>query len=389
KVKPYREYIDWLLKQDNQAAADFWQQQLAAIDNPTPLPQTGSKRVADKEVTGTGTAHLALDEDRTLALKQLARKGKTTLNIVLQAAWAYLLSRYSTESIVVFGTTVAGRPPALVGVEQMIGLFINTIPVCCEIEPQQALYDWIGQLHQSQVTRDEFSYLPLTQIIGQSQLAPGAALFNTLLVVENFPMDKTLGEKADSGGLNLSAIEGFEGTSYALSLLASNGTALAIEFEYDRTYFDGEAITQLMGHLETILNGMGATPDCLVGQLPLLSNVELDYLQHQLNQVDCDFPADIGIHQMFEAQVALAPDNVALVYEQTSLSYAELNRAANQLAHYLRENGVVADTLVGLCLYRSPLMLVALLGVLKAGGAYLPLDPGYPQDRLDHMVKDS
>ncbi|NQZ13175.1 MAG: AMP-binding protein, partial [Algicola sp.] len=288
-----------------------------------------------------------------------------------------------------FGTTVSGRPAQLAGVEKMVGLFINTVAVKVDVKAKTRVTDWLQQLHQAQVARDEFGYLPLTDINRAAGLTGDSALFDSILVFENYPVDDALAQKSADSGLNITNVEGFEGSNFGLSINATMSRVLTVKLESQLSRFVAGLPTQLLGHLKQILLGMTANANALVEQLPMLTETEQYELLHTFNDTQVDYAKDQCIHQLFERQVECTPDNTALMCEGEQLSYCELNQKANQLAHHLVAKGVKPDILVGLCVSRSMDMIVGVLAILKAGGAYVPLDPAYPQARLDHMVKDS
>ncbi|MEG4235326.1 amino acid adenylation domain-containing protein [Microcoleus sp. Pol11C3] len=384
---PYRNYIAWLRRQDLSDAQKFWRSQLAGFTAPTPL-------MVDKLVGNISEPKDIYDERKiklsatlTDALKEFARQHHLTLNTLVQGAWALLLSRYSGESDVVFGATVSGRPPALLGVESMVGLFINTLPVRVQISAETELLSWLKQLQAQQVEREEYSYTPLVEIQGQSDVPKNQLLFNSIVVFENYPVDSSLLE--GQGSVEIKNVVGFERTNYPLTVAVVPGGELSIQISYDTDRFDDDTVSRMLGHLESLLSGMVAQEGGLVGELPLLTQKEKQQLLLEWNNTWAEYPFDKCIHQLFEAQVERSPDAVAVVFEGEQLTYLELNARANQLAHYLRSLGVGLEVLVGICIERSLEMTIGILGILKAGGAYVPLDPGYPKERLAFILKDA
>ncbi|NQZ10461.1 MAG: amino acid adenylation domain-containing protein, partial [Algicola sp.] len=385
RQRPYRDYVAWVAEQDVEKAKAFWQQQLAGIEAPTALPEREKRR---KE-KGVGETHLGFNEQQTAQLVQLAKQTRTSVNILLQGAYSYVLSKYANENSVIFGATVSGRPPALIGVESMVGLFINTLPVRVDIAHDTPLKDWLQQLYQAQAERDEYGYLGLNEIQQLSDFSGGvegvagsAPLFDSLMVFENYPID-------DSIGLNIDQVQSFEDTNYGLTLTVTLTQTLDITLQSKRAQFGDESAVQLLAHIQNVLNAMMAKRDVLVGELGMLSDAEKHRLTDTLNDTKVDYPTHLCVHQMFEQQVLQTPDNIAVCYDQQQLSYQTLNKQANQLAHYLIEQGVTTDVLVGVSLNRGIDMIVAVLAVLKAGGAYVPLDPQYPAQRLAYMTQDS
>ncbi|MCJ8273490.1 MAG: amino acid adenylation domain-containing protein, partial [Psychrosphaera sp.] len=386
--KRYRDYIAWLNAQDEAKAIEYWQQQLIDAE-PVVLPERLgiNEGINDgaNDTQGISIAQLTLNEAQTAQLQQLVRQTRTTMNIVVQAAWSYLLSVYGNTCSVTFGATVSGRPPALKGVEQMIGLFINTLVVRVDMPDQTSVSDWLAQLLKAQVARDEFGYLPLADI---QRAAGPTELFDTLVVFENFPVQSAM-EGAPESGLNVASINGYEATNYGVTLTVSLADVLDITIECKSARYGEELAQTLIDHLAQVLGAMSADANCHVNELPLLADEELQYLLHTVNDTKADNPQALLVHQLFERQAQQYPDKTALVANDICLSYFEVNQQANRLAHYLRAQGVTADSLVGLSVKRSPNMVIAVLAILKAGGAYVPLDPAYPQARLDYMIQDS
>ena len=315
------------------------------------------------------------------------KQHQLTVNNLVQATWALLLSRYSQQKDVVFGATVSGRPPSLLGVESMVGLFINTVPVRVQIEQSTDLLGLLKDLQIQQVESEQFSYSPLAEIQRLSDVPRGTSLFESIVVFENYPLDTA--DVEDNGGLTVSNFRGIEHTNYPLTVVAGPGEQLWVKVSYDTSRFEDETISRMLGHFRTILEAIVANPHQSIDQLPMLTQSERHQLLVEWNDTQVNYAFDKCIHQLFEEQVQRTPNAVAVVYENQQLTYGELNSRANQLAHYLRSLGVGADVLVGICVERSIEMLVGLLGILKAGGAYVPLDPEYPTERLSFMLEDA
>ena len=298
------------------------------------------------------------------------------------------MSRYSGEEDVVFGATVAGRPDSLAGAESMVGLFINTLPVRARVRADATVRPWLRELQAQAAEMREFEYSPLVSVQGWSDAPRDKALFETILVFENYPVDAALREQL--GSLQIRDVRSREQTNFPITLVSGPGSELGLKISYDLSRFDARAIDAMLGHLATLLVDMAARPAAALSELVMLPHAEAAEILTRWGAgplVSAAGPATL--HEAFEAQVRSTPDAVALVAEEEMLSYAELNRRANVLAAHLRGMGVGPEQLVGLHLERSPHMIVALLATLKAGAAYLPLDPDYPAERLDFMLADS
>jgi amino acid adenylation domain-containing protein len=385
--RPYGDYIAWLQQQDLAQAEAFWRQTLKGFMAPTPLnvgPDHGNSASKNK---GYAEQQMRLPAAATAALHELAQQHHLSLNTLVQGAWALLLSRYSGQEDVVFGTTVASRPAELAGIESMIGLLINTLPVRVRVAPDAWLIPWLQALQSQQVEARQYDYSPLVQVHGWSDVPRGLPLFETLLVFENYPARTALQEW--SGSLKIHHVRFMSSTHYPLTMVAVPGSELSLRIKYQCDRFDTAVITRMLGHLRTLLEGMVANPVQRLTELPMLTPAEQHQLLVEWNNTSTAYSQDMCIHQLFEAQVACTPDAVAVVFEDQALTYQELNTRSNQLAHHLQALGVGSEVRVGIYVERSLEMLVGLLGIIKAGGAYVPLDPAYPQERLTFILRDA
>jgi amino acid adenylation domain-containing protein len=383
---PYQEYIDWLQCQDFAKSETFWRKALDGFTTPTPLVVDRVTNRKNHQESGHGEAECQLSEATTAALKSLARSHELTLNTLVQGAWALLLSRYSGEEDVVFGATRACRRSTLAGGESMVGIFINTLPIRVRVSPDLSMLSWLGELRQQWISLRDYEHTPLVKVQQWSDIPGGISLFDSLLVFENYQMTSALQSIDDSWKCR--EFQLLEQTSFPLTLAGYAGTELLLKIEYDCGKFDRATITRMLGHLQTLLAGMVANPSQKLGDLTPLTETERHQLLVEWNNTRTDFPNKC-MHDLFEIQVEKTPDAVAVVFENQQLTYRELNAKANQLAHYLRSIGVGPDVLVGISVERSLEMAVGFLGIFKAGGAYLPLDPKYPSDRLAFMLEDS
>jgi len=383
----YRHYIAWLQQQDQELAEKFWKQKLQGFTAATPLTVEKLLPKTENSNINYGEQQIQLTLSATEALQSFARQNRLTLNNLVQATWGLLLSRYSQENDVVFGVTVSGRPPSLVGVESMVGLFINTLPMRVQVSAETQVLDLLKDLQAQQIEWEQYSYSSLADIQGWSDIPRGTSLFESILVFESNTL-KT-GLKSNHESLELDNFRGVERTNYPLTVVAVPRQQMLVRISYDTNRFDDGTITRLLGHFQTLLEGIISNPEARVSQLSLLTKFEKQQLLGDWNNIHENYLQDKCIHQLFEEQVERTPHNVAVVFENNSLTYQQLNTRANQLAHYLQELGVKPDTLVGICVERSLEMIVGILGILKAGGAYVPLDPEYPQERLNFMLEDS
>ncbi|MGQ4807004.1 Linear gramicidin synthase subunit D [Candidatus Entotheonellaceae bacterium PAL068K] len=393
--RPYRDYIAWLQQHDMKAARTFWRQRLAGLDAPTPLaverlqqtPESADVCAPDQRDTYQ-EQEVSLASETTARLQALAGQQRLTQNILLQGAWAVLLSRYSGETEVVFGVTVSGRPVELPGVESMVGMFISTVPMRLQVSPEAALLPWLQHLMARQIAHQPYVYTPLVEIQACSQVPAGTPLFDSIFVYENYPIDRSLQELRHSH-VHIHHFQALVQTNYPLAVIAMPGSELGLKMAYDTRRFDHPTIARMLGHYNALLQGIITNPTRKLSELPLLTAAERQQILVEWNDTDAAYPRDKCLHQLFEAQVSRTPEAVAVVYEDQSLTYRGLDARANQLAHYLQGWGIGPETLVGVYMQRCLEMVVGLIGILKAGGAYVPLDPGYPQDRLAFMIEDA
>ncbi len=377
----FRDYLGWLQQQSS--GEGYWKNALVPLQAPTLLAQA-----LRAPVGGVGMAdhQVLLDNDFTQALGEFARQQKVTLNTVLQGAWSLLLQRYSGQACVVFGATVAGRSAPLPGIEQQLGLFINTLPLISAASPAQSAGAWLSELQALNLSLRDHEHVPLYDIqawAGQQ----GAALFDTLLVFENFPVAEALKQGAPAG-LTFGRMHNHERTNYPLTLGVELGAGLRLDFSYDRAHFSEQQVKRLGANVRHLLAQMMADAGVPLGNLQLLDAAA----QHEvlaLSQSAGAAQRPQRVHERIAAQAHATPDALAVQAGSERLSYSQLNARANRLAHHLLALGVGPGQRVGLASRRGPQLIVSLLAVLKSGAAYVPLDPKYPAERLAYMLADS
>src|ERR1043165_5511698 len=385
--RPYGDYIGWLLAQDRAAAESFWRHLLAGFASPTPLgfESHGAHGGEEKQYDYQS---VRLSAEATSSLREFARKQKLTMNTLVQGAWALLLSRYSGEQDVLFGATVSGRPADLAGVEKMVGLFINTLPVRVKLSPRSSLSSWLRSLQEQQSEQRQYEYSSLIDIQGWSEIPRGAPLFESILVFENLPVESVFHEAESMIAIRGDRSIGSK-TSYPLTVMVDPGAALSLQVVYDRDRFDAAAIDRLLHHFALLLQNFTGAEDRPLREISFLEQAELNRVLIEWNETTTSSEETICLHQVFEKQVRRAGERIAVKYGDNVISYRELNQRANKLAGILVARGVKSEAIVGICLNRSIETYVGILAVLKAGGAYLPLDPVYPGERLQFMARDS
>jgi amino acid adenylation domain-containing protein len=382
-------YIAWLGTTADTAAQDFWRTELKGFAPANQLPIDKAAGKLPSAVEHFGEQQVSLSSALSQAIRSFARRNHLTLSTVIQAAWAVVLGRYCATNDVVFGITVSGRPYELPGIESLVGLLINTLPLRLETAPDDTCLSFLRKVQNTVAGLLEHEHNSLTQIHDWCDAPRNQPLFETLLVFENFAGN---GSSFDLDGRIELTSSHLSRTNYPLTLVVEPGENLQIQAVYHEGRFDEAAIARLLGHLSAVLEGMIADADAPVTSLELLTAPETKTLLIDWNQGDGELDAltvNQPINRLFEQQAAETPDAIAVEHNDRSLTYSELNSRANQLAHHLKKLGVGPERLVGICVERSIEMLVAVMATLKAGGAYVPLDPTYPEGRLDFMLRDS
>ncbi|MBO0880911.1 MAG: amino acid adenylation domain-containing protein, partial [Mycobacterium sp.] len=381
---PYRKFVAWLVDRDLDAAHAAWREVLAGFDTPT-LVGPAQRLSLGRGGLGRGTASHRLPEETTRAVGDLARSCRTTVNTVLQGAFAQLLSCLTGQHDVAFGTTVSGRPAELVGAESMVGLLINTVPVRARITAATTTTELLDQLQSAHNHTLDHQHLALSEI---HRASGHDQLFNSLFVYENYPIDNA----ALSGDheLAITEVAGREYNHYPLTLQALPGAELSLRVEYDTAVFDEASIEALLGRLERMLVAMTAEPTRPLSSIDLLGPGEHAQLDEIGGRVVLSQPAmPVSIPELFAGHVTCTPEAVAVTFNGNSMTYRGLDQAANRLAHLLADHGAGPGQYVALLFSRSAEAIVAMLAVLKAGAAYLPIDPVAPTARIQFMVADT
>ncbi|HKV07314.1 MAG TPA: amino acid adenylation domain-containing protein [Thermoanaerobaculia bacterium] len=387
RPRPFRDYIAWVQKQDPARAEDFWRRTLRGLSTANPLPFDGTGAGGDPTGWVSREEILNLSPELTETLRTWARQNQLTLNTLVQGAWALLLGRYSGADSVTFGGIVAGRPTELDGVESMVGLFINALPVRVPLPAEEPVAAWLKALQEQQTEQREFEHSPIDQILGWSEVGRKGKLFETMLVFENYPMD-AMRTGAAGLGLEIRKAHLSESGNFPLTLyVVPKGSVVELRLAYHWTRMSRESALRILDHLETLLRNLGR-PGARLRDLAILAPEERRELLAAGQGPRTGAP-EATVLRRFEEQAARTPSSIAVESKEGLLTYAELDRRATSLARYLRQLGVGPESIVGLHVERSLDMLVGRFGVWKAGGAYLPLDPAYPAERLAFMLEDS
>ncbi|WP_051852243.1 non-ribosomal peptide synthetase [Streptomyces aureocirculatus] len=380
-VRPYRAFLGWLAEQDPEAAAKAWARELHGVTGPTLL--AGPPAAGAVERSEPGHVELRVPPRTVRALQDQAADLGITLNTVLQGAWGLLIGHLTGRQDVVFGTTVSGRPPQVADVDEMVGLFVNGLPVRVRYAPDDTLAQVLTALQERQAVLLDHHHHGLSEI----QKATGiGTLFDTMLVFESIPVDRPrLGAALAKSGLTVTGTRAISGTHYPLTVIAEPD--LRMDFQYRDGTFDRAAVEAIVARLARILEQVAADPDTPLARLDLLADDERGLLD-QVNDTTVDVPP-WTVTRLIAERAALCPDATAVTGDDTRLTYAELRARTARLARELRARGAGPETVVGLALPRTTDLVVGMLAVLEAGAAYLPIDPAYPSARLDHILADA
>ncbi|MBO3458681.1 non-ribosomal peptide synthetase [Aetokthonos hydrillicola Thurmond2011] len=390
----YRKFIHWLQQQKSALAESFWKSAMRGLLGATRL---GLKAASTEHQTYSQT----LSQQTYTQLKTAARKYRVTLNVLVQAAWSILLSKYSSSNDVVYGITVSGRPPELANSEEMVGLFINTLPLRVHLNNAEPVVDWLPTIRDRQLEINQYSYSRLVDIQGWSEIPRGQPLFESILIYENYPIADSLGE--NTGDLAIASVRSLEKNNYPVTVYVLPGREITIEIAFQQGVGSSEQRQQLLTHLITILEKLADPELEFIGEIglsriqPAESKRDVPFTDKASETFSLNSPIpnpqspipNPTVNELFSRQVLLTPDAPAVFSGANWLTYAELEHQSDQIAHQLLVLGVKPETPVAVCLERHPKIVVALLGILKAGAAFVPLDPEFPRDRLDYILSDS
>src|SRR5277367_2022786 len=385
------QYVDFARWQSQAARGPAMQESLAwwhdRLDGVPPLLALPGDRPRPPRQTFSGAAEsFVIPSELTDRLKELARGERATLFMTLLAGFQTMLRRYTGIDDIVVGTPVAGR--TRFETEGLIGLFVNVLAMRGDLAGDPSFRELLGKTRDRAFEAYEHQDLPFDSVV--ESLRPERNLSYPPIVqvtfqVRNYPLEAT---RLD--GLEVEEIDFDPGVAqFDLSLeVTEKSRSLFCKLIYNRDLFDRETIVRMAGHFHTLLDGIAAEPDTHISRIPMLTSAERDQLMVEWNDTGREYQHEC-VHRLFEAQVERSPDAVAVTFEGEQLTYGELNERANRLAHHLMKVGVPAGALVAICVERSLEIVVGLIGILKAGAAYVPLDPAFPRQRLDFMLDDS
>jgi len=380
-ARRFGDYVGWLQQRDRGPSEKYWRQLMRGFESPTslrlPKPLDGA--------AGHGEHHFTLSAQTTERLKLVARSERVTFNTLARAAWSIVLSRYGAATDVVFGATVSGRSPELEGVDEMIGLFINTLPVRARVEPERTVRDLLQSLRAQQVEGSPHEFLSLADVARVSGVPKGRALFETILVVENHPGVKTDGP---AGRLESSEPRYCERSNFPLAVIAVPGETIELILIYDRRHYGPASVERLGAHVAQVCEAIAEDVTRPISSVSTVTDAERKALS-ELALGETAPASEDTVMSLFEGIVAECPERSVSVHEGCALTYRELRERARVLAGRLHSSGVERGDIVAVATERSNEMIVSLMGVLYAGGAYVPLDPSWPEERAAFILRDT
>jgi len=385
RTTPYRAFIDWLARQDPAQALAFFRERLASFDSVTPLGVERPAALAGG--SRIGQRALLLSAEHSAGLANAGKQLQVTLNTLAQGAWAALLAQYAGTSDVLFGVTVAGRPPELLGSDDIVGIFVNTIPLRVRVPTAgdtTTVAAWLRSLQRENLALRQHEHVPLTEIQTCSGVPQGQALFRSLFVFENAPIDPALFDRALELEVELESNRTH--TNYPITVVVVPGARVKLMLSYDERLFDAADIERMLAQFERLLSALAAEPQAPVARLPRLTAQEHASLLVDLNRSRVEHPLDLGYDALFARSAARHGERNAVRCGEASASYRLLDERAEALAATLRAGGAGAGSLVAVVAERSIDWLVAILAVLRSGSGFMPVDLNLPRARMAELI---
>jgi amino acid adenylation domain-containing protein len=401
-VIPYKNYIKWLKKQDKQKGLLYWTEYLDGCETQTSVPKIRNharNKDNDEYQYTLEEFGFFVDPLETERLVEIARENQVTINTIFQTLWGILVQRYNYTEDVVYGVVVSGRPPGINGVETMVGLFINTVPVRIENRDVKTFSQLIQKVQQKVVKLKSFEFLPLAEIQGCSPLKMN--LITHAMGFENYPIQREVenisgeyghGHENDHEpgiGFVLGKVDVYEQSNYDFNIVIVSGKRILVKFNYNSSEYEKNYVERISRQFQGVIEQVIDHSNIDLSDIKIIRKEEKKQVLYEFNRTETDYPREETIHELFEEQVAQNPDRVAVVFEDSQITYNALDKKANRLAWRLRSRGVTAGHIVGLMTTPSLETMVGILGILKSGGAYLSLDPDYPRKRMDSILEDS
>lgn len=377
----FKNYVKWIQNRDKSNEEKYWKKYLKDLNNKSLflyVQKTKTKVTSKiKEISNK------FDIELTKKLIKFTSKKEITLATLFNSAWGILLQKYTNSHDVVFGTTVSGRHVNIKGIENMVGLFINTLPLRITCNNENFITNFLNDTNKLMIERRKYESSSLVNI--KSYIDSNEILFDTVLVVENYPIDYII---KNNNKLKIESYYSCSQTNFDLILIIEIHNEIQFRLLYNSKLYDKKFIKSIFNHFLRIIIEITEKSNNKIKKINIFTKAEKNKLLYEFNTTNSHFPKNKTINEIFEDQVRKTPENIALVCRNKRLTYQELNERSNNLAKVLRSKGVKADTIVGIMTNRSVEMITGIFAILKAGGAYLPLSPELPKDRLEFILKD-
>ncbi len=379
----FKDHVAYLASQNSESIQTFWSNKLQGFKLPTPISKKTDKAA---DLYARGNIRVAVDQESTERLYDFSRKCRVTPNSIVQAAWALLLSKYNDTNDVMFGFAVTGRSSGIDNYETTVGMFVNSLPMRIKFESSTTLYDWVQAIQQDQLALIQHENSSLTDIQKASEMPANAPMFDSLLVFQNAPQ-LTL---SDDFTLEVHDRRVHENSPTPMTVEVFPEELLEIQVMYIEEMFDDNAVEQIISHFTNIINSITLLDtSATVSDIDMMSFEEIQQMTESFNQTQRDYPQEHHVADLVWQQALLHPDKLAASFGDVSLTYQQLTEHADVLAAHMQSRGIGTNDLVAVCLIRDAELLVSLLAVQRAGAAYIPLDPDYPQDRIDSILSDA
>ncbi len=379
----FKDYIRWLQNQDAEKQDKFWKEYLEGFDT---LTEISVKRAGGKEITGSANCELKLKKDFKEKLESFTRENKITLAALLYSAYGILLQKYNNSSDVIFGTTVSGRSAKIKGIDSMIGLFINTLPLRVQSDAGEKISTLLKKINDVLQIREEYETTPLVNIKKYSRFDNNVEIFDSIVVIENYPLE--IRHIPGNGQFSIDSYSMFEMTNYDLTVAVSLADDIEINLIYNSAVLEQEVIERLSHHFCNLLKDISENPTKEMSEIEILSAEEKRKLLFDFNSREAVYPETKTIQQLFEEQVDRTPASTAVVFKGEKVTFKKLDEKSNLLAYFLFKQGLRSMDLVALMVDRSLEMITGILGILKTGSGYVPLNPKAPLSRNKYIMNE-
>ncbi|QSW21547.1 amino acid adenylation domain-containing protein (plasmid) [Clostridium gasigenes] len=386
ETSQYVDYINWLEKQSDKKAKSYWKNYLENYDTKIKLPTSIRSSINEYKVK---EKELIIDVKTTSKLKKLGQDTQSTINIIIQSIWGTLLQKYNNTTDSVFGTVVSGRDADIDGIENMVGLFINTIPVRVSCEKDITFKEMIKELQEKYLESSQYSYYPLSEIQSLSEVK--GDLITSKIAFQNYYVDDKLKslDYEEELGFKIKDVDSYEETNYDLNLKVVPGESLNLKIAYNANAFNEEDIDRIKDNFNNVILEVIKNNEIKISQIEVISEEERNKIICGFSGKKVTYNDEKTLQILLEESIQKSENKIAIEYNMEKITYKELNEKSNQVARMLRGKGIKQNSIVGLVLDTSIEMVVGMLGIIKAGAAYLPIDPKYPKDRIEYIIKDS